>query len=61
MNNPTSVGATISVAVKSVLAALIAIGVIPWDDAQLTAIALAVATVVDLAVYLGLIKPHVWD
>ena len=61
MNNPTGVGATISVTVKAVLVALIAIGVVPWNDGQVNALALAVAAVVDLAVYLGLIKPHVTD
>jgi hypothetical protein len=61
MNNPTGVGATISVTVKAVLVALIAIGLVPWNDGQVSAVALAVAAIVDLAVYLGLIKPHVAD
>jgi hypothetical protein len=61
VNNPTGVGATISVTVKAVLVALITIGLVPWDDGQVSAVALAVAALVDLAVYLGLIKPHVAD
>jgi hypothetical protein len=58
-DNPTGIGATISLAVKTVLIALMAIDVLPWDDAQITAVALAVAALVDLAVYLGLIRPRV--
>ena len=58
-DNPTGVGATISVAVKTILAALIAVGVLPWTDTQVSAVALAIAAVVDLAIYLRLIRPRV--
>lgn len=58
-DNPTGYGAAISIAVKTVLVALVAVKVLPWDDAQITAVALAVAAVVDLAIFLGLIRPRV--
>ena len=58
-DNPTGVGATISVAVKTILVALIAVGVLPWTDTQVSAVALAIAAVVDLAIYLRLIRPRV--
>lgn len=59
MPSPTGVAAMISVTVKTVLVALIAIGILPWTETQVSAVALAVAAIVDLAVYFGLIRPHV--
>ena len=56
---PTGVAAVISTAVKTVLLALIATGVLPWTDAQVTAVGLALSAVVDVALYFGLIRPRV--
>ena len=58
-DNPTGVGATISLAIKTVLVALIAVGALPWTDTQVSAVGLAIAAVVDLTIYLGLIRPRV--
>ncbi|HEX8626745.1 MAG TPA: hypothetical protein VF755_01050 [Catenuloplanes sp.] len=58
-SNPTGYGATISVAAKAVLVALVAVGALPWDDATVGAVALAVAALVDLTIYLGLVRPCV--
>lgn len=58
-DNPTGYAATISIAVKAVLVALVAVGALPWDDATVGAVALAVAALVDLAIYVGLVRPRV--
>lgn len=56
--NPTGFGALISMTVKAVLMALVATGILPWDDATTSTVALAVAALADLAVILGVIKPR---
>lgn len=58
-SNPTGVAAVASTAVKAVLIALVAVGILPWDDATVAAVALAVAALVDLAIFLGIIRPKV--
>lgn len=57
-SNPTGLGALISMTVKAVLMAFVATGVLPWDDATTSTVALAVAALADLAVILGLIRPR---
>lgn len=59
MTDPTRDAAVISTSTKAVLIALVAVGVLPWDDATITTVALAVAALVDLAIFLGLIRPRV--
>jgi hypothetical protein len=56
--NPTGFALVISTTVKSVLFALVLTGVLSWDDATTTAVALAIAAVVDLFVMLGIVKPR---
>ncbi|MBG6141148.1 hypothetical protein [Longispora fulva] len=56
---PTALGAAISVAIKAVLLALVALRVLPLDDAQVAALVLAVAALADLGVYLGVVRPRV--
>lgn len=56
--NPTGFALIISTTVKSVLFALVLTGVLSWDDATTTAVALAIAAVVDLFVMLGIVKPR---
>lgn len=57
--NPTGAAALISTTVKAVLIAFIATGVLPWGDTEVSAVALAVAALVDLGIFLGLIRPRV--
>jgi hypothetical protein len=56
---PTGVTAAISTAVKATLLALIATGALPWTDAQVTAVGIAVTAVVDLALIFGVLRPRV--
>jgi len=55
---PQSLGAALSLAVKAVLLALVSTGILPWDGEQVASVALAVSTVADVALYLGLIRPR---
>lgn len=57
--NPAGVGVVISAAVKAVLIALAALGWIPLTDDAIAEVTLAVAAVVDVLLYFGLIKPGV--
>lgn len=59
MTDPTSYAALISTSVKTVLVALVAVGILPWNDATVGAVAVALAAVVDLAIFLGFIRPRV--
>ncbi|MBG6136502.1 hypothetical protein [Longispora fulva] len=56
---PTALGAAISVTVKAVLLALVALGAVPLDESQVAALVLAVTAVADLGVYLGIVRPRV--
>lgn len=58
-SNPAGVGVVISAAVKAVLIALTALGLVPLDDNAIASVTLAVAAVVDVLIYLGLVKPRV--
>lgn len=57
--NPAGVGVVISGAVKAVLIALASVGLIPFDDNAIASVTLAVAAVVDVLIYLGLVRPGV--
>jgi hypothetical protein len=57
--NPTGTAAAISTAVKAILIAFITTGVLPWGDAQVTAVGVAITAAIDLALILGLIHPRV--
>lgn len=57
--NPAGVGVVISAAVKAVLIALAALGWVPISDDAIAEVTLAVAAVVDVLLYFGLIKPAV--
>jgi len=56
---PTTLGAAISGAVKAVLIALVATGVLPWDEPTSTAVAVAVTALVDVVVIFIVIRPKV--
>jgi hypothetical protein len=58
-NNPAGVGVVISAAVKAVLIAVAALGWVPLDEDAIASVTLAVAAVVDVLLYLGLVKPRV--
>lgn len=57
--NPTAAGLAVSTTIKAVLVAVAALGWIPLDTEQITLVAVAVTAVVDLAVFLGWVKPRV--
>lgn len=57
--NPAGVGVVVSSAFKTVLVALAALGWAPLDDTKIAAVTLAVAALVDVLVYFGLVKPKV--
>lgn len=54
---PTGTAASISIAVKAVLLALVSFGLVPLTDDQAGSLALAVATIVDVLIYLRVLKP----
>jgi hypothetical protein len=56
--NPVGASAVLSGAVKLVLLALVSIGVVPWSNDQAAAVTLALSAIVDAALYLGWIRPH---
>lgn len=59
LSNPAGVGVVISGAVKAVLIALASLGAVPLDDDAITSVTLAVAAVVDVLIYFGLVRPGV--
>ena len=57
--NPAGASALISGAVKGVLLALVAINLLPWDGEQVGAVALALSGVVDVILYLRVVRPGI--
>jgi hypothetical protein len=58
-NNPAGVGVIVSAAVKAVLIALSSLGAVPLNDDAIASVTLAVAAIVDVLLYFGLVKPGV--
>lgn len=57
--NPAGASLIISGAVKGVLLAGVAIDVLPWDGAQVGAVALALSGVFDVLLYFGIVRPRI--